>query len=78
MKAYCPNCHEEVFGPHECSIKAKYDPWIASKEDKWFIHNDKRIHKESWNAAIDAAIEEVEKVYPYSAKEIKIMRDNMK
>ena len=48
------------------------------KDDKWFIHNDKRLHKESWNAAIDAAITEVEKTYPYSAKEVKVLRDNLK
>jgi len=54
------------------------DPWIVGKDDKWFIHNDKRLHKESWNAAIDAAIAEVLKTYPYSAKEVKILRDNLK
>lgn len=54
------------------------DPWIVGKDDHWFIHNDKRLHKESWNMAIDAAITEVEKTYPYSAKEIKILRDNLK
>jgi hypothetical protein len=51
------------------------DPWIVGKDDHWFIHNGKRLHKESWNAAMDAAINEVLKTYPYSAKEAKIIRE---
>ena len=54
------------------------DPWIVGKYDHWFIHNDKRLHKESWNAAIDAAISEVLKTYPYSAKEARIIREQLK
>jgi hypothetical protein len=54
------------------------DPWIVGNADHWFIHNDKRLHKESWNAALAAAITEVEKTYSYSAKEVKILRDNLK
>lgn len=54
------------------------DPWIVGKDDYWFIHNGKRLHKESWNAAIDAASKELLKTYPYSAKEQKILQEQIK
>lgn len=54
------------------------DPWIESKDDKWFMFNDVRIHRESWNAAIKAVAIELEKAYPYSAKELKVLREQMK
>jgi len=54
------------------------DPWIVGKDDHWFVHNDKRLHKESWNAALDAASKELLKTYPYSAKEVKVLKDNLK
>lgn len=54
------------------------DPWIVGKDDHWFVYNNKRLHKESWNAAIDAAINEVLKTYPYSAKEARIIREQLK
>ncbi len=54
------------------------DPWIVGKDDRWFVYNDKRLHKESWNAALNAAIAEVLKTYPYSAKEARIIREQLK
>ena len=54
------------------------DPWIVGKDDHWFVHNGKRLHKESWNAALDAVVNELAKVYPYSAKEIKVIMEQIK
>jgi len=36
-------------------VVANKDPWIVGKDDNWFMHNDNRLHKESWNAALEAA-----------------------
>jgi hypothetical protein len=67
----CSECGGEI-------IAHKLDPWIVGKDDYWFIYNDKRLHKESWNAALVAASKELLKTYPYSAKEQKILQEQIK
>lgn len=62
----------------QINAEVRIDPWIVGKDDYWFMIGDKRLHKESWNAAIDAAISEVLKTYPYSAKEARIIREQLK
>lgn len=70
--------YDELFAKDNAKLGFASDPWIVGKDDYWFIHNNKRLHKESWNAAIDAAISEVLKTYPYSAKEARIIREQLK